>query len=120
MGGESISQENLTGNTGIEKGYHCPGHDTLKLLAAKWNPLIFRMVYERPVRFSEMLRKLPGSNRQSLAVALKELEHAGMLHRVTVKLKPLHVEYTLTEKGSAMIEVYRQVYKADKLDKNAS
>ncbi|WP_310587885.1 winged helix-turn-helix transcriptional regulator [Emticicia agri] len=39
-------------------------------------------------------------------MALKELEEAGLLEKVTIKLKPLHIEYYLTEKGKTMIPVF--------------
>ncbi len=48
------------------------------------------------MRFSQLLRKLEGSNKQSITTALRELEEDGLLDRVVIRLKPLHVEYTLT------------------------
>lgn len=56
-----------------------------------------------------MLRDIEGSNKQSIAVALKELEEEGLLEKITVKLKPLHIEYHLSEKGKSLIPVFRQL-----------
>lgn len=87
----------------------CPAQNLLKLLSGKLKPEIFRLALDGPLRFNSLLRQLPGSNKQSLSVALKELEEAGMLSRVLVREKPLHVEYFLTEEGSALIPVFRQL-----------
>lgn len=70
----------------------------LKALSGKWKPQIFRATPEGPVRFSSLLRELAGANKQSLAVALKELKDEGLLVRVVVREKPLHLEYTRCRK----------------------
>lgn len=87
----------------------CPAEGLLKLLSGKWKPQIFRQAVDGPVRFNQLLRLLPNSNKQSVAVALKELEEADLLVKTTVRLKPLHIEYRLSEKGSAMIPIFRQL-----------
>jgi DNA-binding HxlR family transcriptional regulator len=87
----------------------CPATGLLKLLAGKWKPEIFRLALEGPVRFNGLLRQLPGSNKQTVAVALKELEEAGLLLKTVVKEKPLHIEYDLTEKGLSLVTVFQQL-----------
>ena len=52
----------------------CPAQGLLKLLSGKWKPEIFRLAVEAPLRFSSLLRQVEGSNKQTLSVALKELE----------------------------------------------
>ncbi|WP_460472216.1 winged helix-turn-helix transcriptional regulator [Emticicia fontis] len=84
----------------------CPAQTLLKLLSGKWKPEIFRLAVKEPLRFSSLLRQLEGSNKQTLAIALKELEETGLLEKVTIKLKPLHIEYYLTDKGKTMIPVF--------------
>jgi DNA-binding HxlR family transcriptional regulator len=87
----------------------CPAQGLLKLLSGKWKPEIFRLGTEGPLRFSGLLRQIEGSNKQTLAVALKELEEAGLLEKVTIRQKPLHIEYSLTEKGKALVPVFKQI-----------
>lgn len=87
----------------------CPAQGLLKVLSGKWKPEIFRLAVDTPVRFNHLLRQVAGSNKQSIAVALKELEDAGLLDKQTVRLKPLHIEYHLTEKGRALVPVFRQL-----------
>ncbi len=87
----------------------CPAETLLKLLSGKWKPQIFKLALEGPLRFNSLLRQLEGSNKQSIAVALKELEEQGLLDKTIIKLKPLHIEYNLSEKGKTMIPVFMQL-----------
>jgi DNA-binding HxlR family transcriptional regulator len=87
----------------------CPAETLLKLLSGKWKPKIFKLAVEGPLRFNALLRQLEGSNKQSVAVALKELEEQGLLDKTIIKLKPLHIEYNLSEKGKTMIPVFMQL-----------
>lgn len=87
----------------------CPVQSLLKLLSGKWKPEIFRLASQGPLRFSSLLRTLEGSNKQSLNVALKEMEEAELLQRVVIAAKPLHVEYYLTEKGQSLVPVLEQL-----------
>jgi DNA-binding HxlR family transcriptional regulator len=93
----------------INSENNCPAESLLKMLSGKWKPQIFRLALNSPIRFNTLLRQIDGANKQSIAVALKELEEQGLLDRVVVKLKPLHVEYTLSEKGQSLIPVFRQL-----------
>lgn len=87
----------------------CPAQGLLKLLAGKWKPEIFRLAAETPLRFSSLLRQIEGSNKQTLSVALKELEEVGLLEKVVIQQKPLHIEHSLTEKGKSLIPVFKQL-----------
>ncbi|MBW7912121.1 MAG: helix-turn-helix transcriptional regulator [Taibaiella sp.] len=89
----------------------CPAEGLLKALSGKWKPQIFRIALNGPVRFNMLLRLVPGSNKQSISVALKELEEQGLLEKRVVKLKPLHIEYHLSAKGQTLIPVFRQLEK---------
>lgn len=87
----------------------CPAEDLLKIMSGKWRPQIFRLALEGPLRFSSLLKTLENSNKQSITLALKELEHEGLLEKKVLKLKPLHIEYNLSEKGKTLIAVFRQL-----------
>lgn len=93
----------------IEEKETCPAQALLKMLSGKWKPEIFRLALNRPLRFSGLLRDIPGANKQSLAVALKELEKAGLLEKMIIKSKPLHIEYRLTGRGNSFIPVLQQL-----------
>lgn len=87
----------------------CPAEGLLKSLSGKWKPQIFKHATEGPIRFNSLLRQLEGSNKQSLSIALKELEENDLLKKNVITLKPLHIEYTLTEKGTSLIPVFQQL-----------
>lgn len=87
----------------------CPAQGILKLLSGKWKPEIFRLAVESPLRFSGLLRQIQGSNKQSLSVALRELEEVDLLEKVVIKQKPLHIEYYLTDKGKSLIPIFKQL-----------
>jgi len=88
---------------------HCPKEYLLKMLTGKWKPCIFRYAIEGPVRFSQILKLLPDATRQALTNALRELEESGILERKVIKLKPLHVEYNLTELGIEFIPIFKAI-----------
>lgn len=93
----------------IEEAETCPAQGLLKLLSGKWKPEIFRLAVEAPVRFSSLLRQIQGANKQTLSIALRELEEVGLLEKIVIKQKPLHIEYNLTEKGKALVPVLKQL-----------
>lgn len=87
----------------------CPAEGLLKQLSGKWKPQIFRLALEGPVRFNSLVREIEGSNKQSIATALRELEENGLLEKTVIKLKPLHIEYSLSEKGKSLVAVFQQL-----------
>ena len=99
----------MTTNINNKNYEYCPAEEVLKLLSGKWKPQIFRLAIEGPLRFSSLLRQIEGSNKQSIATALKELETEGLLIKNIIKLKPLHIEYTLSERGKLMLPVFQQL-----------
>ncbi len=99
----------MTIRIAMEEKETCPAQALLKMLSGKWKPEIFRLAMDGPLRFSGLLREIPGANKQSLSVALKELEETGLLEKTTIKIKPLHIEYCLTNKGRTLIPVLQQL-----------
>lgn len=91
----------------IEK--ECPAEGLLKLLSGKWKPQIFLLAVNGPLRFNALLREIKGANKQSIATALRELEDFGILDKKVIELKPLHIEYNLSEKGASLIPVFKQL-----------
>lgn len=99
-----MTTEKLTENT-----ESCPAQALIKLLSGKYKPEILRLAIAGPIRFNALLKLIPGSNKQSIALALKEMEIAELLTKITVREKPLHIEYHLTEKGRALIPIFNQL-----------
>lgn len=99
----------MTTKNNIESTETCPAQALLKQLSGKWKPEIFRLAADGPLRFSGLLKKIEGSNKQSLSVALKELEEVGLLKKVIIKEKPLHIEHYLTDYGESLLPVFKQL-----------
>lgn len=87
----------------------CPAEDLLKSLSGKLKPQIFQAALEGSLRFNSLLREIEGANKQSLAIALKELVEEGYLEKAVISQKPLHIEYRLSERGEALIPVFQQL-----------
>ena len=99
----------MTTENKSEKENECPAEGLLKLLSGKWKPQIFLLAVNGPLRFNGLLRDVKGANKQSIAVALRELEDFGILNKNVIKLKPLHIEYNLSEKGKSLVPIFKQL-----------
>jgi DNA-binding HxlR family transcriptional regulator len=95
----------------------CPAEAVIKMLSGKLKPQLFRHALNGPIRFSSMLREIKGSNKQSLAVALREMEEQGLLNKIIISEKPLHIEYQLSETGKKFIPVFVALEKITKLSR---
>jgi DNA-binding HxlR family transcriptional regulator len=56
-------------------------------------------------RFNELERSLHGISPKTLSERLRELERHGVVERRTYPEVPVRVEYSLTDKGRALIPV---------------
>ncbi|AFK04500.1 transcriptional regulator, HxlR family [Emticicia oligotrophica DSM 17448] len=88
---------------------NCPAEGLLRMLSGKWKPQIFRLALDGPLRFNSLIRQISGSNKQSIAVALKEMEEQGLLEKTVIKLKPLHIEYNLSAKGLSLVSIFKEL-----------
>lgn len=99
----------MTTKNSDENTETCKAQALLKLLSGKFRPEVFRLSLNGPLRFSSLLRDIPGANKQSLSAALRELEEAGLLERKIISIKPLHVEYYLSVKGKSLVPFFHQL-----------
>ncbi|MDF2551731.1 MAG: transcriptional regulator, HxlR family [Chryseobacterium sp.] len=92
-----------------DKSHICPVQRFLKLFSGKLKPEIFLLATKSFLRFNTLLREIEGANKQSLAIALRDLTEADILEKVVIRNKPLHIEYHLTEKGKSMISLFEKM-----------
>ena len=83
----------------------CPVDQTARIIGNKWTPLIIRDLATGQKRFNELERSLEGISPKTLSERLRRLEAEGMVTRRCFAEVPPRVEYTLTEKGSALVPV---------------
>jgi DNA-binding HxlR family transcriptional regulator len=89
--------------------FGCPVARTAQLIGNKWTPLIVRVLADGPRRFSELERSLIGISPKTLSERLKRLEEAAVVDRQCFAEVPPRVEYSLTEKGYALLPVIDQM-----------
>src|SRR6186997_3642662 len=81
----------------------CPVCGTAEIVCGKWTILIIRDLAEGRSRFCELERSLSGISPRTLSLRLKALEEQGIVERHTYPEVPPRVEYSLTEKGRALV-----------------
>lgn len=89
--------------------FGCPVARTAQLIGNKWTPLIVRDLASGQRRFSELERSLVGISPKTLSERLKRLEEAMVVERQCFAEVPPRVEYSLTEKGHALLPVIEQM-----------
>lgn len=90
----------------------CPMRRTLELLSGKWRTHVIYELCKRPSsRFSELKRAVPRITNTMLTATLRDLESCGIVCREQFNEIPPHVEYSLTEKGRALLPVFFELAK---------
>ena len=79
------------------------------ILGGKWKPFIVWYLRRAPgkrARYSELRKSIPYDiSHKMFSQHLSELEQVGIIERVVVEVKPLRVDYLLTEKGISFANV---------------
>ena len=83
----------------------CPVTACAEILSGKWTILLIRDLSEGRTRFSELERSLEGISPRTLSLRLRALEEQGIVERKTFPEVPPRVEYSLTEKGRALVPI---------------
>jgi DNA-binding HxlR family transcriptional regulator len=74
----------------------------LDVVGERWTLLIVRELLRAPRRYGELLGALPGIGTNLLVNRLRDLEAAGVLHRVLAPSPPSAVVYELTDRGQGL------------------
>ena len=77
----------------------CPYATAQSLISGKWAVLILLYISDGPLRFNELLRKMPKMTHATLSMQLKTLEENGLVQRTQYEAIPPRVEYRLTDMG---------------------
>src|SRR5713226_6859853 len=86
-------------------GQFCGVARALELVGERWALLIVRDLLVGPRRFTDLRHGLPRIPTNVLSERLKELEHAGIVHRRVLPRPAASVVYELTEYGSQLDDV---------------
>jgi DNA-binding HxlR family transcriptional regulator len=101
----------------------CPSRQLLDRVSDKWVALILaalgsdgphprgveRAVRSRPMRYSELSRRLAGVSQKMLTQTLRSLERDGLLTRSVTPTVPVTVTYELTNLGLSLQHMMRSI-----------
>lgn len=108
MTAEEYLQRILTDNVRDD----CPMRRTLELLSGKWRThIIYELCKHPSCRFGELQKAVPRITNTMLTSTLRDLERLGIVHREQYNEIPPWVEYSLTEKGKALLPVFFELAK---------
>lgn len=81
----------------------CPHfHAAIELIGKRWTGAIVWALTERPMRFGELGKAVPGLSDRLLSQRLRELEDEGLVRRQVEPGTPVRVTYSLTEVGTEL------------------
>ena len=80
----------------------CPVATTLTLIGNKWKIFIVQRLIERPWRFNELQKDIPGISQRVLTDNLRSMEEDGIVTRTVYPEVPVRAEYALSELGDTM------------------
>ena len=100
----------------------CPSRQLLDRISDKWVALILAALGSdgpqpgddcvgepRPMRYSELSRRLAGVSQKMLTQTLRSLERDGLLTRTVTPTVPVTVTYELTDLGLSLQQVMRGI-----------
>lgn len=106
------AEEYLERVMNTEVSNNCPMRRTLELLSGKWRTHVIYELCKRPTcRFGELKKAVPKITNTMLTNTLRDLEELGIVHREQYNEIPPRVEYSLTEKGKALLPVFTELAK---------
>lgn len=85
--------------------HSCPLGKAMSALGSKWKPIIALVIKDRKLRFGELAVRINVISRKVLTDQLREMETDGLIVREEFKEIPPRVEYSLTEKGLALLPI---------------
>jgi DNA-binding HxlR family transcriptional regulator len=84
-------------------GAVCPDfHAAIELIGKRWTGAIVCALTERPMRFGELAKAVPGLSDRLLSQRLRELEEEGLVQREVEAGTPVRVTYSLTAVGDEL------------------
>lgn len=90
----------------------CPVRKTLELISGKWRThIIYELCKHPSCRFGELKKSIPKITNTMLTSTLRDLEHYKIVERKQFNEIPPHTEYSLTEKGRAMLPIFCELAK---------
>ena len=93
----------------VENPNTCTIVHAMNIIGNKWKPIIIYLLAGGELRFGKFLMLLPTISKKVLTQQLKELESDELLIRIAYNEIPPRVEYSLSEKGSKLLPILREL-----------
>ena len=88
----------------------CPIDNSLRIFGQKYTLHIIRnLLLLKQSKFGQFLKSIEGINSKTLSIRLRELEDSGLIKRTIIPGRPVHTQYSLTEKGMALEPILSQL-----------
>ncbi len=87
----------------------CPVEVALRHIGKKWSMNIIRDLLMGKKRFKDFLESNKGISTKMLSQRLKELEKDGIIEKKITQKTPLHIEYSITQKGKDLGNVLFEI-----------
>ena len=88
----------------------CPIMYAIDIIGQKWKlPILWSLAECETLRYNELKRKVSGVTDTMLIKCLKELEDSKLLTRIQYNTIPPKVEYSLTERGEALLPTLNEL-----------
>jgi DNA-binding HxlR family transcriptional regulator len=84
--------------------------DAMDVLGGKWRiPIVGALSFGGKMRFTDLLRSIPGIGAKMLSKELQDLEANQLLTRTVKQTKPITVEYEMTPYGLTLNNVICEI-----------
>jgi DNA-binding HxlR family transcriptional regulator len=88
-----------------EKEPKCNVDEYVEVFGSKWNLIIISHLWENTLRYTELQKRMNGINAKTITTHLRKLEEHAIIERKVYAEVPPRVEYSLTERGKALLPV---------------
>jgi DNA-binding HxlR family transcriptional regulator len=88
----------------IRENYTCPLEIVHDLIKGKWKTILVFKLRNGTQTFSELKHGIDGISEKMLLQQIKELQEFGLVNKKCYEGYPLHVEYSLTDRGTQLLE----------------
>lgn len=91
----------------IDNPNACSLVHAMNIIGGKWKPILIYLLANGSLRFGKLLMFTPTISKKVLTDQLRELEEDGIIIRKKFAEIPPRVEYSLSEKGKALLPVLK-------------
>jgi len=91
--------------------YDCAIDAAMSVIEGRWKTVIIcKLAHEgSPLRFNQIMAKIPGISPRVLTLQLREMERDNIIVRNVVSTSPKCVEYCLSDRGMSLIPILVQL-----------